>query len=113
MHKLKPLKVRLTGKKKYLRLLGGDPDSVGLRSGYVRLKPKEEVGHHSTESKEEALIILEGRAKIFFDSYPAFCAADDSFIYIPPYTGHNVKNVGKTILKYIYIVTPVRKRVKE
>lgn len=107
MSKLKPLKVKLTGKNKYLRLLGGSPDSAGLRSGYVKLKPKAEIGHHSTDSKEEALVILEGKAKISFDRYPAFCVAENSFVYIPPHTEHNVRNIGKTILRYIYIVTPV------
>ena len=109
MDKLKPLRVKLTGNKKYLRLLGGSPDTAGLRSGYVRLKPKEEIGHHSTESKEEVLVILEGKAKVCFDRNPSILSAGNSFVYIPPHTGHNVINVGNTVLKYIYIVTPVTK----
>lgn len=113
MNKLKPLKVKLTGRKKYSRLLGGIPFSAGLRSGYVRLKPKEEVGQHSTEAKEEALVIFEGKAKISFERHSVFYVSKNSFVYIPPHTRHNVKNVGNNILKYVYMVTPIRKPDKE
>ncbi len=60
MEKLKPLVIKLSGDEKYQRLLSGRPETAGFRSGLVNLKPKEEIGQHSTEEKEEVLIILNG-----------------------------------------------------
>lgn len=107
MEDKKPLVIKLESSDKYLRLLGGQPQTTGMRSGLVSLKPGEEIGEHSTENREESLIILSGEAQIFCAGHPAFTASAASLVYIPPHTAHNVKNPGKGQLKYVYIVSPV------
>ena len=46
-----------------LSLLQGAPQTVGMRSGLVRLKSNETVGWHTTGDHEESLIILDGQGK--------------------------------------------------
>lgn len=88
-------------------LLGGAPQTAGLRSGFVRLRPGETVGWHSTAQHEEALVILRGRgeARIEGQSPRPFTAPRP--IYIPPATRHNVANTGGDVLEYVYVVAPV------
>lgn len=106
MGNLKPLAIKLSGNKKYQRLLQGLSQTAGLRSGYVNLRPGQNVGKHTSDSKEEVIVILSGKAKICFSSL-TLAAGANSILYIPPYTEHNVENVGKKILSYIYITSPV------
>lgn len=108
MSGLKPLVKKLEGKEKYRRLLGGEPETAGFRSGCVNLEPGQDIGEHSTEGKEEALVILSGRGEISYKGEPAFIVEANSLVYIPPQTAHNVKNTGNEILKYVYIVAPVK-----
>src|ERR1035437_7941371 len=42
-------------------LLHGVPQTAGMRSGFVRLKPGDSVGWHTTGQNEESLVILRGR----------------------------------------------------
>ena len=91
-------------KKKFTRLLGDAAHKKNFRAGLVMLNEGESVGEHSTENKEEALIILEGKAGIICGKR-IIKAGRDNFIYIPPKTKHNLKNTGKGILKYIYITS--------
>ncbi len=104
MEEQKPLVIKLESTDKYLRLLSGKPQTKGMRSGLVSLKPGEEIGEHSTENKEEALVILNGEAEISCGKAAAFKAAAGSLVYIPPNTKHNVRNSGRELLKYVYIV---------
>lgn len=115
MEELKPLIIKLKGNEKYTRLLAGPvdtrtgkgkPQTAGLRSGYVNLKPNHDVGEHNTENKEEIILILSGKGEISCDKYPPLVAELNSLIYIPPNTKHNVKNTGNNILRYVYIVNP-------
>ncbi len=113
MEELKPLIIKFKGDEKYTRLLSGPadngagkPQTAGLRSGYVNLMPNQDVGEHNTENKEEIILILSGKAEISCDKYPPMSAELNSFIYIPPNTKHNVKNIGRKILRYVYIVNP-------
>jgi len=108
MSGLKPLVKKLEGKEKYLRLLGGAPETAGFRSGFVNLDPGQDIGEHSTESKEEALVILNGRGEISCKGEPAFTVEAGNLVYIPPHTAHNVKNTGNETLRYVYIVAPVK-----
>ena len=81
----------------------------GVRSGQVALKPEESIGEHSTKEREEFIFIFEGRARVSTDKVGEFTAEESNLIYIPPNTMHNVTNVGTKLLRYIYIVSPVRK----
>ena len=107
MEEKKPLAVKLESSDKYLRLLAGQPQTCGMRSGLVSLKPGEEIGEHSTDSREEALVILSGEAQICCVGSPELSVSAATLVYIPPHTRHNVKNSGNSQLKYIYIVSPV------
>ncbi len=107
MEELKPLMIKLKGDEKYTRLLSGKPQTAGLRSGYVNLKPDQDVGEHNTENREEVILILSGKGEISCDNYPPMAAEENSFIYVPAHTKHNVKNTGRKILRYVYIVSPL------
>jgi mannose-6-phosphate isomerase-like protein (cupin superfamily) len=95
------------GSAKYLRLLAGAPETKGMKSGYVILQPGESVGAHSTEAKEEVIIILEGSLRVVVDEKPALTAGKDQVVYIPPQTRHDMVNTGAGAARYIYVVSPV------
>jgi len=80
------------------------PRSNRLKSGRVKLKHKEEVGWHITEKKEELIIVIKGEAIILFDKKRIKVSAGETF-YIKPETKHNVKNISKKELEYIYVVS--------
>ena len=94
---------QLKGRQKFLRLFGESSKLSGLASGLVVLKPKESVGLHNTKNKEEALIILQGQAQIFYGKNSKIKVKKNSFVYISPKTNHYLKNIGKGILKYVYL----------
>lgn len=77
-----------------------------MRSGFVRLKPGESVGWHSTGQNEESLVILRGQGEALFEAHPKRTFAAPMFVYIPPATRHNVANTASEMLEYVYIVAP-------
>ena len=87
-------------------LLEGAPQTAGMRSGFVRLKPGETVGWHTTGQHEEALAILHGEGEVLIEGQPQRTFVAPAFAYIPPATRHNVSNTGKTLLEYVYVVAP-------
>ncbi len=87
-------------------LLEGTPQTAGMRSGFVRLKPGESAGWHTTGSNEEALVILHGKGSALIDGQPAHEFDAPALAYIPPGTRHNVSNTGKEMLEYVYLVAP-------
>lgn len=78
-----------------------------MRSGFVRLKPGETVGWHTTGQHEEALVILHGTGEAQIEGHGSLPLKSEMLAYIPPATRHNVKNTGDTILEYVYVVAPV------
>ncbi len=104
---IRPVVIKFSKSLKYKRLLAGSPQTQGMRSGCVMLKKGESIGEHSTDSKEEAIIILQGNAKIFYSKNSWLRATKDSLVYIPANTLHNVKNIGGDLLRYVYVVSPV------
>lgn len=91
-------------------LLKGPPQTAGLRSGYVRLKPGESVGWHTTGQNEEALVILHGRGEAKIEGAADMPLAERMLAYIPPATRHNVANTGTDLLEYVYVVAPAAKK---
>jgi len=87
-------------------LLKGAPQTAGMRSGYVRLKPGETVGWHTTGKNEESLVILTGRGEARFEGLPPRPFAAPMLVYIPPALKHNVTNTGAETLEYVYVVAP-------
>ena len=99
--------VGLEGNARYLRLLAGVPETKGMKSGYVILQPGESVGEHSTDAKEEAIIILEGAVQVFIKGQPAVTAKKEQVVYVPAHTIHDMKNTGTGAARYVYVVAPV------
>jgi len=92
------------GEKEYIRLLGGPPESVTMRSGAVTLPPGKSVGKHSTETYEELLVILEGSGVFILTDGRQLEMKINNVLYCPPFTEHDVMNTGSTPLRYIYVV---------
>lgn len=79
-----------------------------MRSGFVRLKPRESVGVHSTNENEETLIGLQGRGKVEIEGHEDLRLSSGTIAYIPPQLRHNVTNTGTELLEYVYVVAPTR-----
>jgi quercetin dioxygenase-like cupin family protein len=103
MAKKRVFSVRLKGAQRFTRLYAGADREKGLRSGLVSLKAKESVGEHNTGNKEEAIIVLKGRALLHYGSKGRMEAPTGSFIYIPPQTRHDIENPGRALLQYVYV----------
>lgn len=99
----KAFAVQLKSRQRFRRLLGDSSKIKGLCSGLVTLRPKESIGEHKTESKEEIIIILKGSAVICLGKNKKIKAPQNTFVYIPPETVHNVKNPGTKTLSYLYV----------
>ncbi len=91
-------------------MLQGPPQTTGMRSGFVRLKPGDTVGWHTTGHNEESLVVLRGQGEALIDGQGKRTFVAPAFAYIPPGTRHNVSNTGQEILEYVYIVAPAAKR---
>ena len=102
----RPLTLPLECAKGDCPLLQGAPQTAGMRSGFVRLKPGETVGWHTTGQNEESLVILRGEGEALIDGQGKQAFVGPAFAYIPPATRHNVSNTGKTVLEYVYVVAP-------
>jgi len=89
-------------------LLRGLPQTAGMRGGFVRLKPGESVGWHTTGKNEEALLILRGGGEALIAGQPGHAFAARMLVYIPPATRHNVANTGDEPLEYVYVVAPAK-----
>jgi mannose-6-phosphate isomerase-like protein (cupin superfamily) len=89
-------------------LLQGVPQTAGMRSGFVRLKPGESVGWHTTGKNEESLVVLRGRGEARLEGQSALVVAAPALVYIPPATRHNVSNTGTELLEYVYVVAPAK-----
>ena len=87
-------------------LLTGAPQTAGMRSGFVRLKPGQSVGWHTTGHNEESLVILRGAGDALIEGQPKLSFAAPRAVYIPPATKHNVTNTGAGVLEYVYVVAP-------
>jgi quercetin dioxygenase-like cupin family protein len=101
-----PLTLPLGCPAKDCPLLEGRPQTAGMRSGFVRLKPGESVGWHTTGKNEEELIILKGRGEALIEGQPARAFVSPRLVYIPPQTKHNVANTATELLEYVYVVAP-------
>jgi oxalate decarboxylase/phosphoglucose isomerase-like protein (cupin superfamily) len=108
----RPLTVPLTCSQGDCPVLTGAPQTTGMRSGFVRLKPGQTVGWHTTGKNEEALVVLRGKGKALIEGprggQPGMPFAAPALVYIPPATRHNVQNTGSDPLEYEYVVAPAK-----
>lgn len=88
-------------------LLRGEPQTRGMRSGFVRLKPGDSVGWHSTNKNEEQLVVIRGKGEAQIgDQHTPF--EGPCVVYIGPGLRHNVINRSSEILEYVYVVAPAK-----
>ena len=92
----------------YKRVLGGPPETVTMRSGYVVLAPSKSVGKHSTESYEEAVVVLAGVGEMRSPDGSVLELKPYVVVYCPPDTEHDVVNTGSEPLRYVYVVAKAR-----
>lgn len=104
--KPQPLTVPLDCPQGDCPILKGAPQTAGMRSGFVRLRPGQTVGWHTTGKNEEALVVLRGKGTALIDGEPGLLFAAPAIVYIPPATRHNVQNTGSEPLEYEYVVAP-------
>jgi len=93
-----------TGGADYVRILGGPPETVSMRSGLVVLSPGSSVGLHSTENFEEVVIVLEGEGEMLVTGQNSVMILAGVAVYCPPETEHDVVNTGSGPLRYVYVV---------
>jgi len=103
----KVLIIDLHDGKDYQRLLEGEPQTFGMRSGKVYLAPGKSCGQHSTKENEELLVFLAGTGDLIIGDDDKFHVGAGKVSYIPPNTIHDVRNTGKDPLIYIYCVAPI------
>ena len=89
------------------RLLSGEPQTCGMRSGRVYLAPGQACGQHSTKDREELLVFLNGQGELIIDEKDSYPVGKGKVSYIPKQTNHDVKNTGDEPLVYVYCVAPV------
>ena len=105
--------VELNDNKEYQRLLAGEPQTFGMKSGRVYLSPGQDCGQHSTEHREELLVFLSGEGLLLIEDGQSYEVGRGKISYIPPNTVHNVKNSGLVPLIYIYCVSPANGQMSE
>lgn len=89
------------------KLLSGEPQTCGMRSGRVYLAPGRACGRHSTKDREELLVFLAGQGELTIGEKSSYQVGLGQVCYIPRQTIHDVKNIGAEPLVYVYCVTPV------
>ncbi|MFH1619351.1 MAG: cupin domain-containing protein, partial [bacterium] len=91
----------------YKSILPGRPRTAGMKSGFVTVKPGESCGEHTTGRHEELLVVLEGDGRLVLPEKKYLEIRGGQAVYVPPETFHDVRNMGVTPLKYVYVVAPV------
>ena len=103
------LVIDLNDAHEYQRLLAGEPQTRGMRSGRVFLDGGKSCGRHSTKEHEELLVFLSGKGELLIgEKGDSFQVGRGRVCYIPPNTDHDVKNTETEPLIYVYCVTPIR-----
>jgi len=102
----KVLVIDLNTKPENQRLLAGEPQTLGMRSGRVYLAPGQACGQHSTKDREELLVFLAGRGELLIGENDLYEVGLGKVSYIPPNTLHDVRNTGGEPLAYVYCVAP-------
>ncbi|MBE3070091.1 MAG: cupin domain-containing protein [Planctomycetes bacterium] len=74
----------------------------------MELRQGEEIGEHSTGDHEEMLVILDGAGEVCVEGHEPLAIRGGQAAYVPPRSTHNVRNPASPLLRYIYVVAPVR-----
>ena len=87
------------------------PQAGGLRAGAVILKPGGIMDWHSTDRREELIVVIEGGVVLELQSMAGrrrimrLSAGYSAFL--PSQTPHRVVNRSRTTARYLYITAPV------
>jgi len=100
--------VKLVSGGKYQRLLSHESGTFGVKSGHVILNPGEKIGLHSTDEREEVIIVLKGAGEAAVGPGKILKIEENSVLYIPPKTEHDINNTGTWILEYVYVTSIAR-----
>ena len=84
------------------------PGSKILKAGRVVLHPGEEIGEHTTDKREEIIIVVKGTAVLVKEGKEIILKNGDTH-YIEEGILHNVKNTSKKKTEYVYVVCPMIK----
>ena len=99
--------IELNKKAEYQRILAGQPQTCGMRSGRVYLGPGESCGQHSTGQREEILVFLSGHGEaVIGEEQQRFAVGEGKVVYVSPETVHDIQNNAESPLIYIYCVAP-------
>lgn len=109
----KVIMIELNEKGEYQRILEGQPQTCGMRSGRVYIEPGQSCGRHSTKHHEELLVFLSGQGLLLIGENDSCEVGKGKVSYIPPHTIHDVQNTGKKPLTYIYCVAPTSEEPDE
>ena len=102
----KAFEVTLNDEPGFQRLLPGEPQTHGMKSGRVYLEATKSCGQHSTKGNEELLVFLAGEGTVHIGDSDQLDVGAGKVAYIPPRTLHDVENTGSAPLAYIYCVAP-------
>jgi quercetin dioxygenase-like cupin family protein len=106
MKQLEPKAIKINCESnEYQRLLKCGEDTSTIHAGMVCIEPGKSIGKHNTKSGEEVMIVLEGEGEVLFDSQESLKMETGFLIYCPSFTEHDVKNTGKRILRYIFVIS--------
>lgn len=97
--------IKLEATQKYQRLVSKDSGTRGIKSGHVILQSGENVGEHTTGDKEEIIVVLKGRGEAAIEKDSALNVEENTVLYIPPQTTHDIKNTGPGMLEYVFITS--------
>ena len=101
--------IKLESKEKYQRLVSKELGRYGIKAGHVVLKPGETIGEHSTDEKEEIIVVTKGRGEVIIGAENILEVDKNFVLYISPDTNHDIKNIGPESLEYIFITSKVDK----
>ncbi len=97
--------VKLESNDRYQRLFSKESGTSGIKAGHVTLAPGEKVGEHTTGEREEVLVIINGRGEAVLGEKEKVTIEKNTSLYIPPETGHDIKNTGDEPLEYVFITS--------
>ena len=80
------------------------PRSQRIKVGRIRLEPNEQVGEHTTDGREEMIVMLKGKASLLRDG-KKIVLTDGQTQYISEGTKHNIINQYQEPAEYIYVVS--------
>jgi len=79
------------------------PESRMLKSGRVILAPREEVGEHVTDKREEIVVVLKGTGILVKEGEETALKAGEAH-FIAQEIRHNIRNSSDEMLEYVYVV---------